>query len=375
MMWEKPEYLTVAALARPLRIAYLVDLGDCPDALLDAIFAEAYGRWGGRRTLIVSATAQGIDSRYADWLGYFDADIQYSFVALDDAAVAQIHERYGPAHLVMHREFQRDPTQERSFRIELPVTGLSSLSVLPVFRGRTWGFEGPPRDVKILNKHWDRSASSFLEENFGFLSKTFTNGMIGRAHPDLFSCTTLITAKSLEDRRQGKDPKATHLTSETDVLAALAAPGGPLTLAQLSDWFCPWLDTGDGIGEPGTCVVVGNTAADRLLFWNMHHRFSRPAFSEIAVLRIPSERTADDVFLDQIKALIRHRGVRGHNNQNDHISLRSCSLDVQALEALAVRLRQGKHDLGVSVSRVVDHAVVVPRFRDPGRIMFHTGGV
>ena len=375
MMWEKPEHLTVAALARPLRIAYLVDLGDCPDALLDAIFAEAYGRWGGRRTLIVSATAQGIDSRYADWLGYFDADILYSFVALDDAAVAQIRERYGPAHLLKHRKFQRDPTHERSFRIELPVTGLSSLSVLPVFRGRTWGFDGPPRDVKVLSKHWDRSVSPFLEENFGFLSKTFTNGMIGRAHPDLFSCTTLITAKSLEDQRQGKDPKATHLTSEADVLAALAAPGGPLTLAQLSDWFCPWLDTGDGINEPGTSIVVGDTAEDRLLFWNMHHRFSRPAFSEIAVLRIPPERAADDVFLDQIKALIRYRGVHGHNNHNDHISLRSCSLTPEALEALAVRLRQGKHYLGVSVARATDHAAVVPRFRDPDRVMFHTGGV
>lgn len=229
--------------------------------------------------------------------------------------------------------------------------------------------------MKVLNKHWDRSASPFLEENFGFLSKTFANGMIGRAHPDVFACTTLITAQSLEDRREGKDPKATHLSSEADVLAALAAPEGPLTLAQLSDWFCPWLDTGDGIGEPGTCIVVGDTAEDRLLFWNMHHRFKRPALSEMAVLRIPNERSADDEFLDQVKALIRHRGVRGHNNHNDHISLRSCSLELEALQALAARLRQDKHYLGVSVSRVADHAAIVPRFRDPDRVMFHTGDV
>jgi hypothetical protein len=36
-----------------MRVAYLVELADSPDELLDAIFAEAYGRWGGRRTLIV----------------------------------------------------------------------------------------------------------------------------------------------------------------------------------------------------------------------------------------------------------------------------------------------------------------------------------
>jgi hypothetical protein len=67
--------------------------------------------------------------------------------------------------------------------------------------------------------------------------------------------------------------------------------------------------------------------------------------------------------------------VRGHNNRNDHIGLRSCSLDLEELEALAVRLRQGKHYLGVSVSRAADHAAVVPHFCDPDRVMFHTGGV
>jgi hypothetical protein len=75
----------------------------------------------------------------------------------------------------------------------------------------------------------------------------------------MFTCTTLITAESLEDRREGKDPKATHLTSEADVLAALSAPDGPFTLAQISDWFCPWLDTGGGVSESGACVVVGDT--------------------------------------------------------------------------------------------------------------------
>lgn len=374
IMWEKPEHLTVTALARPIRVAYLIDLGDCPDAMLDAVFAEAYGRWGGRRTLIVPATTQGIDARYSDWLGYFDADILYSFVALEDAAVANIQEQYGPAHLILHRESSANPTLERSFRIELPITGLSSLSVLPMFRGRTWGFDGPPRGVKVLNTHFDRSASPFLEENFGFLSKTFSSGMIGRAHPDLFTCATLIMKESLDDQRLGKDPQATHLTSEANVLAALAAPGGPLTLAQLSDWFCPWLETGDSAGEAGTCVVVGDTPEDRLLFWNIYHRFRRPSFSEMAVLRIPSTSAANDQFMEQVSALIRHRGIRDKNNSK-HISLRSCSLELDALKSVAMRLREGKRYLGVDVSRVEDHAVVVPRFRDPDRAVFHTGGV
>src|SRR5207245_7096068 len=68
-----------------------------PDALFDEINLEAYGRWGGRRTLIAPAKPAGIDPRYLDWATYFDADIIYSFVKLDDAVVADLHEQIGRA--------------------------------------------------------------------------------------------------------------------------------------------------------------------------------------------------------------------------------------------------------------------------------------
>jgi hypothetical protein len=74
-MWTKPGQLTSVAVARPLRVACVIDLDDAPDALFDAINLEAYGRRGGRRTLIVPAKAEGIDPRYLDWLSFFDADI------------------------------------------------------------------------------------------------------------------------------------------------------------------------------------------------------------------------------------------------------------------------------------------------------------
>src|SRR5215472_17346587 len=87
-MWAKPNQLTTAGTARPLRVAYLIDTDDCPDQLLDRIFAEAYGRWGGRRTLIIPAKLDGIDDRYTEWLWYYDPDVIYSFVALTDETAA-----------------------------------------------------------------------------------------------------------------------------------------------------------------------------------------------------------------------------------------------------------------------------------------------
>jgi hypothetical protein len=57
-MFTKPEQLTSVAVARPMRVAYLIDLDDAPDALFDEINLEAYGRWGGRRTLIAPAQSR-----------------------------------------------------------------------------------------------------------------------------------------------------------------------------------------------------------------------------------------------------------------------------------------------------------------------------
>src|SRR5882672_5918475 len=117
-MRTKSDRLMTAATARPVRVAYLIDTNDCPHELLDSIFSQSYGRRGGRRTLIVPATPNGIDPRFTEWFWFYDADIIYSFVSLTDQAVAAIHGRYGPAHLVHHNPIGATREDDRFFRIE-----------------------------------------------------------------------------------------------------------------------------------------------------------------------------------------------------------------------------------------------------------------
>jgi hypothetical protein len=374
LMWTKPEQLTSVAVARPLRVAYVIDLDGAPDALFDAINLEAYGRWGGRRTLIVPAKAEGIDPRYLDWLGFFDADIIYSFVRLDDAAVADMHERFGPAFLMLHEDRRMGAEGKRSFGIKLPLAGLSSLSVLPAFASRSWTHEGPPRNIKVLTKFWDRGESPFLQENFGLISASFMGGAVASAHPDLFSGMTLITQESLDNKHHMRDERAVHVTSEEAVLDALGAAGGPLTLAQLSEWFSPYLDAGGGMGPEGAYLVAGDSAADRLLFWNAHHLFRRSSLSDITVLRLPVGRLADEAFIGRVRKLLERRGVRGYNNRNDHVVLVSCSVEAAELEALAERLRKAGYWLGVRVQRLDDPSALKPEFGDPRQVRFTHGG-
>jgi hypothetical protein len=372
-MFTKPEQLTSVAVARPMRVAYLIDLDDAPDALFDEINLEAYGRWGGRRTLIAPAKPAGIDPRYLDWATYFDADIIYSFVKLDDAVVADLHELLGPAFLRFHEDRRRSGEAERSFSIRLPMAGVSSLSVLPAYASRSWTHEGPPRNIKVLTKFWDRGESSFLQENFGLVSASFMGGAIASEHPDLFSGMTLITQESLDNKHYAKDERAVHVTSEAAVLDALGAQMGPLTLAQLSEWFSPYLET-EGMSPEGTYLVAGDSAADRMLFWNVHHRFRRGSLSDITALRVPVGRLTDGAFIGELRKLLERRGVHGYNNRNDHVGLVSCSVDAEELEAFAERLRKAGHWLAVRVQRLDDASELNPAFGDPTRVHFAQGG-
>ena len=241
-MWVRPNQLTTGGTARPLRVAYLIDTDDCPDQLLDSIFAEAYGRWGGRRTLIVPAKPDGIDEGYAEWLWYYDPDVIYSFVALTDGTVTRVHEKYGPAHLVYHNRIGRKRGEEGYFRIELPLKAVPSLSVVPALLSRTWGFGERLSDLRIIDQYFDQSQSPFIKENFGFLGDTY-QPMTGRNFPELFKTLTLISQQSLDNLQFGKDPRADYAVDEASILKELGRLSQLLTLATASDVFAPYLVT------------------------------------------------------------------------------------------------------------------------------------
>jgi hypothetical protein len=353
-----------------LRVAYLIDLATANDELLDAILAEAYGRWGGRRTLIVPATADGIDPRYDKWLYFYDPDIIYSYIQLSDAAVAAIHEGYGPAHLRHHRmAVPKGDTPPRN-KPELSVNGLSSLSVIPALLSRPWTALDRLADPRVLSKFWDRSESPFLAENFGFLSNSFQPLPVS-GYPELFRCLTLITQEALENPQWGKDSHAEYVTSEIAILEALAERRPLLTLASLSEVLAPYLETAECAAswQTGLSLIIGDSLEDRLLFWNGHHRYETPWFGLTTALRITSAQAADPDFLGRLTAIIRHRAVTSFRSNNS-ISLRSATLEPARLEEVAALLRAREPLLGVHVPGVQGAASCIPEFGDFDSVRF-----
>jgi hypothetical protein len=369
-MWSKPAQLTALGAARPLRIAYLLDPENCPHELLDAIFREAYGRWGGRRTLLVPATPDGIDERYGDWLWFYDADVIYSYVPLSDEAVAGVHEKYGPAHLKRHERLRGTSDSDPGYyRPDLPIAAVSSLSIIPTVLTRTWGFIERITNLKLLDKFWDRSESPFLEENFGFLATTF-QPTVALAHPELFSCLTLITPQSLANQHLMKHSGNQYVIDEAEVLASLGQRGGPLTLANLSELLAPQLDFAESNygWADALSLIVGDTVDDRLLFWNGHHQHHDLWLREVTGLHVSLEKAKDKKFVPLLKGIIRERGPHT-SGRPDHIFLRSCSIDAATLEEVAELLRNdGYGYLGVEVVSHKDRAACIPKFGDPTQV-------
>lgn len=337
-MWEKPSYRKIEGTARPLRVAYLINPDDCPDLLLDEIIAESFSRWAGRRTPIVPTTPDGVAPEYRSWLNHFDADVIYSFVSLSKAAVSRIHEELAPGIFHVHDDRYGDPDGDRRFRVEMPIRGLSSLSVLPMFASRRWGFGDKPKDILTFDSYWDGSESPFLKENFGFLSTSFGNTQVADAAPELFACMTLISQESLENRHLGKSPHARYESDPKAFLKVLAEPGAIMPPCQLSEMFSHYLEPRNALTRGGVNIVVGDTIQDRLFYWNGHNRFPRNELSTTSSIRISVDQANDTEFLRMVGEVLERRGVRGDSNSPVG-TVRSTSLDLSRLADIAERIR------------------------------------
>lgn len=368
---EEGPWLSARVTARPVRIAYLIEIEQSPGELLDAIFDEAYSRWGGRRTLIVPSAKTGIDSRYEQWLKLYDPDIIYSYVALDDGAVQDINEKFCPAYLVPHRDRHLRSGDPPDYRPSLPFQALSSLSVVPAMIGRNWGPFERVSYLRILDKFFDRSESPFLRENFGFISSSYHNSLVAEAAPDVLKCATLILQSSLDSGYLRKSSIAEYFTDELQILAAMAKPSPLATLSELSDVLAPHLQT-DSYGDSQSLnLVVGDGADDRLLFWNGQHRYGHLLSREITSLRVSPSKCEDEKFLGALTELIRHRGRmhQGHHN----VLLSSCSLPVESLNGIASVVTSGGL-ISVQVAAQRTHVSCIPRFREQEQFIGYSYG-
>ena len=362
----------VQSTVRPLRVAYLVNLEDCPAELLDAIFAECYARWSGRRTLIVPANLEsGVHEDYKEWLLVHDPDIIYSYVNLSEEVVFEINETYCPLYLRKHEERIEPDGTDRDYVPNLPLTGLSCLSTFPLILDRK-GFDDFSNS-KVLDYDFGLSPSRFVNDNFGTFRTSYRNGFTATSNPNLYTAYTLIRQEHLEDPRRVKDKKREYESDFNQYIRNLYTRGcKTLTLSMLSEYFGWYLNFYSHNKSSTFNLVIGASAYDRLLFWNFRQNYDRVGVVEIPDLVVSEEEINDPVMREHILEIIKYRQQRSHSEYP--MTLRSFSLSEERLNGIAQTIRDECPLSQVDVQKITEHKDYIPniiRNREP--VAFRTG--
>ena len=313
-----------------MRVAFLVADGEHAALTLDGIFADCYNRWGGRFSLIVPCLNGRISDVYWPWLEAYDPDIIYSYVPLSRADILEVHERVSPALYSFH-DLGREPRLDLyGFKPSYTFAPLSSLStIFKLARHSTATASGAP--INIIDCWHTETPSRFLTDNFG----TYHTSQGGSIYPqDAMTVARLLTIVSPEkqaDRKYGVPLNLNAIPSEMTAFKEFAE-NRATCISLASALFAPKLDIRAHGWSEAFNLVVGDSFADRIMFWNA--RLLIPAWldTDLCCLRVDLNQLEDSDFLTLLGELLKHRNhVRSDGGGQTHIVVRSQSVNAAQL--------------------------------------------
>lgn len=103
MPFNPTDHISVYSHPRPARIAFLVDVNDCPVEMRKAILDFNSNLWGGRFNPVIPFDNGVIPQGYWNLLNFYDPDIVYSYANLTEASIKKIDVEISPYHFIVHR--------------------------------------------------------------------------------------------------------------------------------------------------------------------------------------------------------------------------------------------------------------------------------
>lgn len=353
------------ARARPVRIAFFVPTDDRGQGILDAVFESALALWAGRFSLIVPCDGAGPVRSYSSWLKAYDPDVIYSYVDLTNEQQVAIHEDIYPSHLVRHSN--EGDEQHAQFRPELPFRPLGVASVLPL-AGMQAAFNST-RGRRVVSAMGSSDSDRLLRDSFGS-DFSLRNALRSRLAP-FGSSLIVIPPQELQPREPHIVGGEEVVPSVQDLLRAMAASARDCGLTQLSALAAPRLGLEDEHWGRSFNLVVGDTAADRIMYWNA--RFFIPAWrdGQAVDMCVPSARFDDAEFVTALAEFLQRRNTvdDGRNNSVSRITLRSVSLTREQLEPMRAALAAAIRGQVVSCEQVASLNDCVP----DGRTLEYSG--
>jgi hypothetical protein len=326
--------LTGTLRPRPIRIAFLLEDCEHSSRALDGIFADCYGRWGGRFSLIIPCADGKIPVNYWPWLEAYDPDIVYSYVSLQKKDILELHERLSPSEYIYHKiDTQNGSPASYAYKPRYDFRPLSALSV--IFRLARFSRSAHQRaPVRIIESWFTERPSRFLTDNFGTVQ---ASGIGGIFPTDAMSYASLLVIIDPERQAAGKAGLPPGFDTISTELAAFEeyAERRAISLSLASTIFAPKLDIRAARWSGSFNLVVGSSFADRVMFWN--GRLLIPAWldNDLCCCRIDRDQLNDPGFLKVIDKLIKNRNhVNEGSGGQPQLTIRSTSIDTAQLEAV-----------------------------------------
>ena len=353
---------------RPIRVAYLVDENEYSQQILDAVFAECFSRWGGRYSLVVPSEGGKPEPAYMPWLEAYDPDVVYVYGDIEEPAVADLHERLGPAYVSKHDAYDGEPRNAPDFRPRLPLDCLTSLSLIPQYtRAHP---PSAPRPRFIVDYGPGYGGDRFVDDNFGTAWGSFLSSPLPGDLADGLQAITLVPGEP--DPRVGIRLKGETVHDVASLLRAMAENRRSLGVAQLAADLTPRIEVGDGRVE-SLSLVVGDHFADRILFWNL--RSLMPTYlCGITSLIVSPSRLEDDEFFAALVDFVHARNGVHPTNGNRSMQLLSASLGTKDLERVRERFNGHGQPSPCYVRRQITLDDIVPGKRVLDRALSLTTG-
>lgn len=328
-MWNKPDP-KIDSVARPIRIAYVLEDGEDAHQWLDEVFAKSFARHGGRQSLIVPCANGQISQRYRDWLKAIDPDVVMLLTYQNEAVAADLSALLGDT--LMKKRSRTKGEIERHPRVSLESPALSALSWIPFFKTVSGHRRLPVDFILDCYPPWDDDG--LIKDNFGTLY-----GSLGQfpVHEQIGVRPLMLTPENPPENRWHCGLGAVkEIHDSYEMLGALQREG-VATLAHLSNLNCQPFRP-DHSWRDAFCLVIGDSFEDRVACWNAGLLFDDASNQIYKTLRVPTSAASNAEKTAKLASFLRGANWIGGNSGPPKIVVRSYSHDEGALAEFVARI-------------------------------------
>ena len=317
--------------ARPIRIAFLVEVSEATHPILDAIFEYCFSLWGGRFNLVVPCVEGLPLPGYAEWLKVFDADVIYIYAAtLANSREFELHETYYPSSLQLHSTLG----ERADFRPRIKLDPLSAGTVLPVAAMRRSFDAGV--GAKIVGALGELADDRFVVNSFGNISP----GLLSMVRTHLRDQSSPLWAVRSDEIERSQPFIRIGEAVESSVAAVLECMAKDVritTASRLSAMATRRISLDGTKWSESLNLVVGESVADRIAYWNIRHHMPSHRDGDLTDLWATPRDFEDPAFVVALRVyLARQNHVRpNYGGAEPRVTLRSVSLDDEALARLS----------------------------------------